>query len=349
MPLLPESLSAAPGRALAVAAGAAVAVGLGVTAARRLVRDRPPPEDRWRRVGTLAELCVFPLKSGLPVSAESLFASQEGVCQGALRDRVFVAVNRNGRFVSGRSHPLLLQVAVKAVPKDGKSLDDVVFELSCSRVPTPLRVDPEDLANLRRRRITVQGTTVSAVDCGDAAAAWIRKAVVEVDKHGEATEEADLRLAFFPRTHTDRAPTKEAPKDTVGIYSDLTAYHLLTTSSLAALNAKLASPVTARHFRPNFVVDGPEAFDEDNWTWIRIGDKAMFRVIMPCGRCVFTTVDPETGVKAADCEPLRTLNTFRKPNEAQKKAMGGSSPMLGVRMGLYATGEVAVGDAVYVA
>lgn len=70
-----------------------------------------------------------------------------------------------------------------------------------------------------------------------------------------------------------------------GIYSDQTSYHLLTRSSLAALNAKLAEPVTAGHFRPNFVVDGPAAFEEDHWRWVRIGDRAVFRVVMPCGRC----------------------------------------------------------------
>ena len=47
-------------------------------------------------------------------------------------------------------------------------------------------------------------STITAVDCGDAAAAWIRKAVVEPQQHGEATVDADLRLMFYPEERTDR-------------------------------------------------------------------------------------------------------------------------------------------------
>ncbi|KAE8746180.1 Mitochondrial amidoxime reducing component 2-like [Frankliniella occidentalis] len=349
MTLLPETVSAAPGRALAVAAGAAVAVGLGVAAARSLAGPRPPPESQWRRVGTLSELALFPLKSGRPLYTDSLLATREGVCQGALRDRVFVAVNRNGCFVSGRTHPGLMKIDVKAVPKDGKSLDDVVFEFHSSRVPTPLKVDPADLAGFAKKKISVQGTSVSAVDCGDEAAAWIRRATVDAEVHGEATAIADLRLAFFPSQRTDRAPYKVASPEVMGIYSDMTAYHLTTSSSLAALNAKLDSPVTTLNFRPNFLVDGTNAFEEDGWSWVRIGDKAVFRVVMPCGRCLLTTVDPETGVKAENVEPLRTLNAIRKPNAEQTKKMGGNSGMFGIRLGIHSMGQVSVGDAVYVA
>ncbi|XP_052124121.1 mitochondrial amidoxime-reducing component 1-like [Frankliniella occidentalis] len=354
MTLVPETVSAAPGRALAVAAGAAVAVGLGVAAAaaRSLAGPRPPPESQWRRVGTLSELALYPLKSGSPIYTDTLLATQQGLCygQGGLRDRVFVAVNRNGCFVSGRSHPGLLLVEVRAVSRDGKSLDDVVFEFRSSRVPTPLTVDPADLAGFQKKTISVQTNSVSAVDCGDEAAAWIRRAAVDAVVLGEATANADLRLAFFPSQRTDRTPHKmTSPKD-MGIYSDVTAFNLLSRSSLAALNAKMSSPAAvARQFRPNFVVDGAAAFEEDGWSWVRIGDKAVFRVVMPCGRCVFTTIDPATGIKSANVEPLRTLNTFRKPNAEQIKKMGENAPMMGLNMSNYSMGEVSVGDPVYVA
>ena len=69
-----------------------------------------------------------------------------------------------------------------------------------------------------------------------------------------------------------------------GIYSDQTSYHVLSKSSLDDLNAKLPAPVTAMHFRPNFVIDGPAPYEEDSWTWMRIGATAIFQVVMPCGR-----------------------------------------------------------------
>ncbi|RTL24388.1 MAG: MOSC domain-containing protein, partial [Rhodocyclaceae bacterium] len=39
---------------------------------------------------------------------------------------------------------------------------------------------------------------------------------------------------------------------------------------------------------------------------------AVFRIAKPCERCVFTTVDPHTGRKGLDQEPLRTLAQYRR-------------------------------------
>jgi len=61
-------------------------------------------------------------------------------------------------------------------------------------------------------------------------------------------------------------------------------------------------------FRPNIVVVGSEAFEEDRWKRIRI-DGIMFAVVKPCARCAITTTDQDTGERSH--EPLRTLATFR--------------------------------------
>lgn len=348
MTVLTDAVTVAPGRALAVVAGAAVAAGVGVAVARSL-RARPPAEGQWRRAGTLTELNMYPLKSCRPYPSDSLLATESGLRRGELRDRVFVAVDRDGSFVSARTHPLLVHVEVKATPEDAAGAD-VRFEFHSPRVPEPLSLDLAKLtaAAAALRRIRVHGLAVSAVDCGDEAAAWLRKAVVNREIHGEATAVADLRLAFYPREATDREKVPVLTAGTQGIYSDMTSYHVLTTASLAALNAKLAQPVSWRNFRPNFVVDGPAAFEEDAWTWLRVGD-AVFKVEMPCGRCLLTTVNPDTAVKDPDCEPLKTLRSIRAPNAEQKKKMGGTSPMLGLRLSIYRCARVSVGDAVYVA
>lgn len=83
-------MPAVPGRALAVAAGAALAAGVGVAVARRVRaerEDRPPSAAEWRHVGQLAELQLFPLKSGGPVTADNLLACEAGLEMGLLRDR----------------------------------------------------------------------------------------------------------------------------------------------------------------------------------------------------------------------------------------------------------------------
>lgn len=59
---------------------------------------------------------------------------------------------------------------------------------------------------------------------------------------------------------------------------------MMNTSSLNDLNSKLDHTVGALQFRPNFMVNGPSAFAEDNWKWVRIGDNVVFRNVKPCLR-----------------------------------------------------------------
>ena len=64
-----------------------------------------------------------------------------------------------------------------------------------------------------------------------------------------------------------------------------------------------------KRFRPNLVVTGCNAFAEDEWDRIRIGD-IIFRVVKPCSRCIIPNIDIETANKSN--EPARTLATYRK-------------------------------------
>ena len=64
-------------------------------------------------------------------------------------------------------------------------------------------------------------------------------------------------------------------------------------------------------FRPNLVVQGAGPFAEDGWKRIRIG-ALQFRLLKPSVRCILTTLDPATGERSADREPLTTLKTFRE-------------------------------------
>jgi uncharacterized protein len=86
---------------------------------------------------------------------------------------------------------------------------------------------------------------------------------------------------------------------------------VISQASLDDLNTRLKSPVTMQHFRTNLVIDGFDAYAEDNFKNIKIGN-IQFEAVKPCSRCVLTTVNPETGIKSLDTEPLRTLSQYRK-------------------------------------
>lgn len=103
-----------------------------------------------------------------------------------------------------------------------------------------------------------------------------------------------------------------AHENDLTIYEDYSPYMLISQASLDDLNKRLAKPVSMSSFRPNFTITDCEAYAEDSWTRFSIGnndsgDGARFYKIKDCVRCLLTTVDPNSGTRNADQEPLRTL------------------------------------------
>jgi len=94
---------------------------------------------------------------------------------------------------------------------------------------------------------------------------------------------------------------------------------LANQASLDALNEWLLQagspegPLPMTRFRPNLVIGGAAPWAEDDWLnrRLRIGP-VLFRVAKPCGRCLVTTTDQETGARGH--EPLRTLARYRNRN-----------------------------------
>lgn len=90
---------------------------------------------------------------------------------------------------------------------------------------------------------------------------------------------------------------------------------LLGQASLDLLNTKLEQPVTIKRFRPNLVITGITAHEEDEWKRVRIGEVEL-AVVKACVRCAIPLVDPETGETGV--EPLRTLARYRRIPESSK-------------------------------
>lgn len=93
-------------------------------------------------------------------------------------------------------------------------------------------------------------------------------------------------------------------------------------------------PLDMLRFRPNVVIDGEEAFAEDTWPRVRIGD-VEFRTAEVCDRCVMTTIDPQTF--AAGKEPIRTLAKHRRWD---------GKTWFGTRLVPLGEGEIRLGDEV---
>lgn len=113
--------------------------------------------------------------------------------------------------------------------------------------------------------------------------------------------------------------------------------HILTTASLTALQAILPdSAIDERRFRPNLVLDLPDAegFAETGWIGrlVAIGE-VRIRIVDPCVRCAFTTLT-QGGLPL---DPA-VLMAVAKRNATH----------LGVLCTVEAPGEIRVGEAVRV-
>ncbi len=85
---------------------------------------------------------------------------------------------------------------------------------------------------------------------------------------------------------------------------------IISQASLDELNRRLSTPLPMNRFRPSLVVAGSNAFEEDGWKRIAIGETE-FCAVKLCVRCAITTVDQAVG-EFRGPEPLKTLATFRR-------------------------------------
>lgn len=286
---------------------------------------------RWKKVGEVTDLLCYPIKSCGWIRLDEFNCEAIGIGSGNMGDRTFMVCNLKGDFVTARKYPNLTQV--KPV------VNDDVMALTAPGMPQILI----HFNNLRQKKITsanVWDQEVQAIDVGDEVAKWFSKYILGEDE--------GLRVFYYPLNKPTRDVREKnklfettIPDDT-GSLHDATSYMLINEGSIAELNSRLQKQVTPLRFRPNIVVKGPEAFAEDGWNWIKIGNNVTFQNVKPCTRCIFTNIDPESGERDANEEPLKTLKTYRKIEK------GGDSPVMGIHLGLRGHGSIRVGEAVYV-
>jgi uncharacterized protein YcbX len=237
----------------------------------------------------LSALYRYALKS---CKAESLqYASFDEL--GLSGDRRWMLVDEsNGRFFTQRALPHMSQLSVVWNEQGGITLTAPGHE--ALQVPVPQ--DIED--NLRG--VTVWRDTLRVPDAGDEAARWAS------DFIGKPT-----RIVHIPKERARWLPSGYGAVDDKVGFADGFPLLLIGQASLDDLSAKIGRSQEMLRFRPNLVVEGAEPFAEDGWKRIRIGDME-FRLLKACSRCVLTTIDPQTGERNDDREPLSTLKTYRE-------------------------------------
>jgi uncharacterized protein len=235
---------------------------------------------------TLTELNIYPVKSaaGIAVSQATVEA------RGLQFDRRWMVVDAQGKFMTQRKVPQMALIRV-AVSSSG-------LGLAAPGMPSlELPICPEQAEPCQ---VDVWGDDCAALSMGSEAQQWLSDFLAQ-----------PCQLVYMPDSSYRPTDHGKLGDQTLVSFADAYPFLLISEASLADLNARLASPIPMNRFRPNLVIRGCDAFAEDEWQQIRIGE-VVFDVSKPCARCSIPGVDQATGTPGK--EPLITLAKYRWRN-----------------------------------
>ncbi|MFT3979151.1 MAG: MOSC domain-containing protein [Ferruginibacter sp.] len=233
---------------------------------------------------------IYPIKSLGGISLASAAISSRGLQY----DRRYMLVDDHNRFLTQREYPQMALLKT-SIEKDRlivshKQHVDNIIEL-------PLELPAGDTIV-----VNVWEDNCLAYLAADHINQWFSRQL------GIA-----CRAVFMP-DDTERIVDQRYAKTENDITSFADAYPILMISeaSLEDLNSRLEVPVPMDRFRPNIVISGCIAFEEDSMKHFSIKGADFYGVKL-CGRCVVTTTDQETAARSK--EPLKTLAGYRTINK----------------------------------
>jgi uncharacterized protein YcbX len=246
---------------------------------------------------TLSHLLLYPIKSCGGIAVREATLLESGLSAQGVQDREWMLVTESGQFLSQREHPRM--ALIRPLPEGGNLR---VSSPGMGELLLPLAWDA--VADAPLRTVQIWDDAVRAVDCGDLAADWFTEALHLRER---------VRLVRFH--HDTVRPT--SVKWTGGMpsqtrFADGYPLLLIGQASLDDLNGRLRAAGRAAlpmdRFRPNLVIDGLEAFEEDYLASLSTGT-AEIRPVKPCARCPIPAIDQATGEPGPD--PMDILQTYR--------------------------------------
>jgi uncharacterized protein len=242
-----------------------------------------PPLSPQAVHATIDQLWVYPVKSCAGVALPEAELTPTGLAY----DRAWMVVDSSGEFVTQRELPrmALIQPTFNMGQLVLRAPGMLALHLALDAAEAPLRV-------------RVWDDTVDAYDMGDLAAQWFSDFL---SPHAPA-DLKHLRLARFdPEARRLCSPTWTGGREATTQFADGFGLLVASTASLAELNQRLAAaghaPVAMQRFRPNIVLAGVEAHDEDRLGPLHITTpegEAVIETVKPCARCPIPNIDPAT-------------------------------------------------------
>jgi uncharacterized protein len=249
---------------------------------------------------TITSLTIYPIKSCAGIALQEATLTPAGMRHQQANDREWMVVDSTGRFLTQREYPQMALIAPALHPEGmrltapGMPALDIPFNSPAS---TTLAV-------------VVWDDSLKAQDSNDTIANWF-SAMIGIPCRLVRFDPASKRLASKKWTGEREVPT---------LFSDGFPMLLTSQASLNDLNHKLQAQgrdaLPMNRFRPNIVIDGVEAFEEDFAETFSTG-KVRLQPVKPCPRCPMPSIDQATGKFGPD--PMDILQTYR----ANPKVDGG--------------------------
>lgn len=255
-------------------------------------------------------LYIYPLKSAQGI----LINKTEVLKTGFKSDRLFGIINTDNVLLTAREKPRLLHLEVSF-------LDSVLL----------ITVPGKDPCSVDLNKVATKSIQVSLFK--DVIAAKLIARVANEYLSDFLKEQVRLISIDSNSLRKVKEKYSAAPNDEI-TFSDVAPIHLVNEASVTDLNYKLAQPILSTRFRPNMVISGVKAFEEETWKFIKIGE-CEFEVITATKRCSLITIDPVRLQRHPKQEPLRTLSENKKES-------------INVNFGVYLVprklGEISVND-----
>lgn len=250
---------------------------------------------------TISHLFVYPIKSCAGVALKESLLIETGL----EFDRAWMVVDESGEFVSQRELPRMALIAPQL-----KQFEMVL------RAPGMLALHIALDAVEKPCRVQVWDDKCAAFDMGDVAAQWFTDFLMqERPAHVAAMK---LRLVRFDPAERRMSNKKWTQgKQVLNQFSDGFPVLVISEGSLQELNTRLVSAghaaVGMDRFRPNIVLSGLQAHDEDRTDQLVISgadSDITLALIKPCPRCPIPDVNPQTAQTSPEVSQM--LQTYRQ-------------------------------------
>jgi uncharacterized protein len=250
---------------------------------------------------TISRLYVYPIKSCAGVALQESLLIETGL----EFDRAWMVVDESGEFLSQRELPrmALIQPQLKLHEMVLRAPGMLALHIALDAVEAPCKV-------------RVWDDECAAYDMGDTAAQWFTDFLMQELPAG--MQRMKLRLVRFDPEHK-RLSNKKWTKDVNARnqFSDGYPILVLSEASLEEFNKRLQAAghaaVGMERFRPNIVLAGLEAHDEDRCAQLHVSTaegELLLGLVKPCPRCPIPNVNPQTAVPSPEVGQM--LQTYRQ-------------------------------------